>query len=85
MVDEGHFAVVDCAIAVAELDLAGRALGVGGCWAGLFMGAANAHPPLGEALDLPEGHKVFAALMLGWPTYHHHRLPPRNELRVTWR
>lgn len=83
--DEGPFAVVDCAIAVTELDLAARALGLGGCWAGLFMGAANAYPPLREALDLPEGHKVFAALMLGEPTYQYRRLPPRDELRVTWR
>ena len=83
--DEGPFAAVDCAIAVTELDLAARALGAGGCWAGLFMGAANAHPPLRDALDLPLGHKVFAALMLGWPTYRYRRLPPRNELEVRWR
>ena len=79
--DEGPFAAADCAIAVTELDLAARALGAGGCWAGLFMGAANAPGPLRDGLDLPEGHKVFAALMLGWPTYRYRRLPPRNELR----
>jgi nitroreductase/NAD-dependent dihydropyrimidine dehydrogenase PreA subunit len=84
-VEEGPFTVVDCTIAVTELDLAARALGLGGCWAGLFMAAASAHPPLQETLGLPEGHKVFAALMLGEPTFQHHRLPPRNELRVTWR
>jgi nitroreductase/NAD-dependent dihydropyrimidine dehydrogenase PreA subunit len=83
--DEGPYGATDCAIAVAELDLAARALGVGGCWAGLFMGAANAPGPLRDGLHLPAGHKVFAALMLGRPTYEYRRLPPRNELRVTWR
>lgn len=83
--DQGPFAATDCAIAVTELDLAARAIGVGGCWAGLFVGAASAPGPLRDGLQLPEGHRVFAGLMLGWPTYRYHRLPPRNALRVSWR
>lgn len=44
----------DCAIAVASLELAASAAGIGGCWAGFFMRAANNYTPLTAYLDLPE-------------------------------
>jgi nitroreductase len=76
--------MVDCAIAVATVEIAAHAVGVGACWAGFFMLAARADAPFLDSLDLPDGHEVFAALMLGLPRYHHRLIPPRRESRVTW-
>jgi len=76
--------MVDCAIAVSTVEIAAHAVGVGACWAGFFMLAARAGAPFLETLDLPEGHEVFAALMLGLPRYRHRLIPPRRESCTTW-
>jgi len=76
---------IDCTIALATAELVAHSLGVGTCWAGIFMGAAVHHPPLIEALDLPEGHKVFGALTAGYPQWGYPRIPDRKKARITWR
>ncbi len=75
---------VDAAIALTYFELAAHARGVGTCWAGLFMRAANDSPELNQALGLPEGHRVLCALMAGMPKYGFQRLPPRKAARVRW-
>ena len=74
-----------CVIAQAYVELAANALGLGACWAGYFNIASQNYPPLQEALQLPEGHQNFGALMIGRPKYTFHRIPLRNEPRITWR
>jgi nitroreductase len=78
------FGSTDHVIAAATLELAASALGIGACWAGFFTGAANSYPPLAEFLGLPEGHIVHAALMLGYPQFAYHRIPPRRASEVRW-
>jgi nitroreductase len=51
---------IDCTIALTYLDLAAHGQGLGTCWAGIFLGAAFNHPPLIEALNLPENHRSTA-------------------------
>src|SRR5574341_204414 len=77
-------AQVDCASALSYLDLAAPTLGFGCCWAGFLMIAANHWPPLQQVLALSEGHASFGIMMIGYPKYRYHRLPPRNEASVTW-
>ena len=78
-------APIGCVIAQAYVELAASALGLGACWAGYFnIGSLN-YPPLQDALQLPEGHQNFGALMIGYPKYGYHRIPTRNEPRITWR
>jgi len=74
----------DCAIALTILDLAATASGLGTCWAGFFMMAAVAWAPIAREIDLPENHRVYGALMMGYPVYQFKRVPPRNECNVTW-
>ena len=74
-----------CTIALAYLELAAPSFGLGACWAGYFTVAANVWPPMQEALDLPEGHASFGAMMVGYPKFRYQRLPLRNEARITWR
>ncbi|MDK2974925.1 MAG: hypothetical protein PWP08_1296 [Methanofollis sp.] len=74
----------DAMIALAHLDLALPAFGLGGCWAGLFTGAAASYPPLAEALGLPEGHRPFGTLLLGYPKYAYTSVPPRKQPAMRW-
>lgn len=76
---------VDCAIALTYLDLAANGMGIGTCWAGILMGAANAHQPLVEVLDLPDKHQVYGAMMLGYPKCKYFRIPQRNSATIKYR
>ncbi|MDD4170449.1 MAG: nitroreductase family protein [Desulfotomaculaceae bacterium] len=71
--------------ALTYLELAAFATDLGACWAGFFHTAANFYPPMKEALKLPEGHKCFGAMMVGYPQYQYHRIPLRKKTAVTWR
>ncbi len=73
-----------CTIALTHLDLAAPSFNLGACWAGYFTSAAQTWPPLQSVLNLPEGHTVFGAMMIGYPRFEYQRLPLRNEPTVTW-
>lgn len=83
--DDWGWSTVDSTIALTQFELAAVARGIGTCWAGFLMRAAVGHPPLREALGIPEGHSVTGALMFGLPRYRYHRIPPRQAARVEWR
>jgi nitroreductase len=74
-----------CIIALTYLELAACAMGLGTCWAGYFMRAIQSFPPLIRALDLPEDHQVFGAMMLGYAKHHYHRIPLRHGPAIIWR
>jgi len=75
----------DCTLATAYLDLAAHSHGLGSCWAGFLVQAAAKYSPLIEALNIPENHQVYTALMLGYPKFRYRHVPQRDELKVTWR
>lgn len=74
-----------CTIALTYLELAASPLGLGTCWAGYFLRAAMAFPPMQQALGLPEGMTSFGAMMVGRPVYRYHRLPLRKKPDITFR
>lgn len=78
-------AQVDATIALNTFELAAFVQGVGSCWAGFFAIAADNWPPLQKALDLPEGHKLAYAMMVGYPKMTYQRMPERNPAQITWR
>ena len=82
---ENPLAQTSCTIALTYLELAAFGLGLGACWAGYFHLASLFYPPMSQALNLPEGHQCFGAMMVGYPQYHYHRVPKRNEAAITWR
>jgi nitroreductase/NAD-dependent dihydropyrimidine dehydrogenase PreA subunit len=74
-----------CTIALAYVELAAQANGLGACWAGYFDVAARYWPPLQKELGLPADHASFGAMMIGYPRYRYHRIPLRREARVSWK
>jgi nitroreductase len=74
-----------CIIAQTYLELAASACGFGTCWMGLVDMTANTWPPLREFLALPPSHVVLASMAIGHPEFQYARIPPRRELRLTWR
>jgi nitroreductase/NAD-dependent dihydropyrimidine dehydrogenase PreA subunit len=79
------FAEADSVIALTYLELYAYTKGLGTCWAGYLTATANFHEPLARALGLPQGHKCFGAVMIGYPQYKYKRMPARNAASVIWR
>ncbi len=77
--------VEDCTLATAYLDLAAYSHGLGSCWAGFLVQAFQHYQPIIDALDLPENHKVYTALMLGYPKFRYRHIPQRDALKITWK
>ncbi len=73
-----------CLIALTYAELAAPCFGLGVCWMGYFMLAAEKYPPLQAALDIPAEHAPFGALVAGEPLHAFQRLPQRKPLRITW-
>jgi len=75
----------NCVIALTYLELAAPSFGLGTCWGGYIDAAASLWPPIQQFLGLPEGHISYGAMMVGYLKYKYHRLPLRNEPKITWR
>ena len=75
----------DCQIALTYLELAAYSMGLGACWNGYFQLAATSYPPMIEALQLPQDHQSFGAMMVGYPAHKMTRIPLRNEPKIVWR
>lgn len=80
-----RLAQMDSTIYLTTFELVAFSQGIGTCWAGFFQIAASSWPPLLEALNLPEGHELTAAMMVGYPRLKYHSLPQRKETQLTWR
>lgn len=76
--------MVDLTLALSYFELAAPTLGVGTCWAGLLQGALLSHPPIKEAVGLPEGYPHHYPMMVGYPKAKYHRLPERKAPKITW-
>ena len=74
----------DCALALSYLELYAPVIGLGACWGGYFYSAVNAYPPLKSALGLPDDHRAFGAVMVGYPKFRYQRMPERRQPRVHW-
>lgn len=82
---EDRMARSSCTIALAFLDLAAKAAGIGTCWAGFLDLAAANYPPVMQAMELPEGHISYGSMMVGYPKYQYYRIPTRKDPKITWK
>lgn len=82
--EDGENPAEDCSIATTYLELAGHAKGVGGCWAGFLMNAVQHTDAIEKALGIPEGNRIYGALMLGYPKFKYHLIPERKPAEVKW-
>lgn len=78
-------APADCHTALAYLELALPAFAAGSCWAGYVNFAAGQWPPLAEFLALPEEYRFHGAVMVGYPKFRYHRIPPRKQPDILYR
>lgn len=68
----------DCALAAENMMLAAQSLGIGSCWIGLAGGLGYDTEFLKE-VGVPEGHKLIAPLIFGYPVKESLKAPVRNS------
>lgn len=74
----------DCALAAENMMLAAQSLGIGSCWIGLAGGLGYDMEFLKEA-GVPEGHKLVAPLIFGYPAKDNLKAPVRkSDVILKW-
>lgn len=74
----------DCALAAENMMLAAHSLGIGSCWIGLAAGLGNDTEFLKE-VGVPEGYKLIAPLIFGYPARENQKAPARNaDVILKW-
>jgi nitroreductase len=76
-------AMIDCQLAAQNLFLAAHAKGLGTCYMGWLL-MASEKPELATLLGIPEGHRMMAAAVVGYPDARPDGPPQRAEARVHW-
>ncbi|MBN2039367.1 MAG: nitroreductase family protein [Spirochaetes bacterium] len=74
----------NCVIAAANAGMLARTMGLETTFVALFASAANTYPPLTGELGLPEGNKVYAVLVVGYPKIRYLRAVDRKQVSVRW-
>lgn len=72
-------------IAIAYVQVAAPALGLGTTFTGSINTASQAYPPLMELLGIPEGYMPYGTFVMGYPAEKYQRVPARKPVDVTWR
>jgi nitroreductase/NAD-dependent dihydropyrimidine dehydrogenase PreA subunit len=72
-------------LAIAYIQLAAPALGLGTSWSEGIGFASRAYPPLLEVFAMPKGQFPHSTFLIGYPTEFYHRIPKRKPVDVTWR
>ena len=80
----GSLPLESCVIAMTYFELAASSMGLGTCWVGFLMHAAALYPKIKEALGIPQDHKLYGAMVAGYPKYSYRRIPPRNHTTIRW-
>jgi nitroreductase len=76
-----QFAINDCSMAAQNMMLAAYTFGVGSCWIGGATQYANTQQGKTE-LGVPEDHKVYAAIVFGYPKGDFPQAPQKRPPQI---
>mgnify|MGYP001812456337 FL=1 len=81
----GSHMSINANLAVQNASLAAEALGLGSMYAGFVMTANDyGGGRIAKHVSLPETHKIYGALAMGYPRLRFKKWPERNPAKVTW-
>jgi nitroreductase len=75
---------VNANLALHNATLAAEALGLGCFYAGFVVTAGERDDRISKIVSLPETHKIYGALAMGYPKLNFKKWPERNQANVTW-
>jgi nitroreductase/NAD-dependent dihydropyrimidine dehydrogenase PreA subunit len=75
----------NCSIAVRNMEIMAKTMGLGTCWAGFLSVAAHlAKKKIERVLEIPDDHSIYGAMMVGYPKFEYKKIIPRKEREVRW-
>jgi nitroreductase/NAD-dependent dihydropyrimidine dehydrogenase PreA subunit len=80
----GTFAGTNANIALHNAALAAETLGLGCFYTGFVVTVADRDDAIAKLVGLPETHKIYGALAMGYSRFRFRKWPERNPARVTW-
>jgi len=80
----GYFAGVNANLALQNAALAAETVGLGCFYAGFVVTIAESDDRIARLVSLPETHKIYGALAIGYPRLKFKKWPERNPAITTW-
>jgi nitroreductase len=80
----GTFAATNANIALHNAALAAETLGLGCFYAGFVATVSERDDSIARLVSLPETHKIYGALAMGYPRLKFKKWPERNPAKITW-
>lgn len=80
----GTFAGTNANIALHNAALAAEALGLGCFYTGFVVTISERDDSIPKLVGLPETHKIYGALAMGYPKIKFKKWPERNPAKITW-
>ena len=80
----GSFAGINANLALHNAALAAETVGLGCFYAGFVVLACDREDSIARLVSLPDTHKVYGALAMGYPRLKFTKWPERNPAKVTW-
>jgi nitroreductase/Pyruvate/2-oxoacid:ferredoxin oxidoreductase delta subunit len=78
-----YMAKNDADLAAQTVSLLAPTLGLGTCNSGIVSSAfSGLYPPIKKIVKIPDGLKVYNALIIGYPRYRYSFIPPRKSRTV---
>lgn len=81
---KGAFHSENCNIAAANIMNYAHAGGLGTCYIGFLCIALNFSRTLRSKVQLPEGRKAYACIVMGYPAYRHSYTASRKKPVIRW-
>jgi len=76
----------NCSIAVRNMEIMAKAIGLGTCWVGFLSVAAHfAKKKIERYLEIPDDHSIYGAIIVGYPKFQFRKIIPRKEREVRWK
>lgn len=74
----------DCIIAMYHMIMAAETLGLGSCINGFLTNSAHRSKGILNAMEIPDGHRLYAAATFGFPAVCYHRTVDRFQPNENW-
>jgi nitroreductase/NAD-dependent dihydropyrimidine dehydrogenase PreA subunit len=75
----------NCSIAVRNMEIMAKTMGLGTCWVGFLSVAAHlAKKKIERYLEIPDDHGIYGAIMVGYPKFEYKKIISRKERGVRW-
>jgi nitroreductase/NAD-dependent dihydropyrimidine dehydrogenase PreA subunit len=74
----------NCSVAIRNIELLAQTMGLGACWTGLLVAAAEKSRRVNAFLELEKNRQIQGALMVGYPKHKYTRMIPRKPREIRW-